>query len=258
MNKKILALALAIVFIATAFTACKKGPELTEINGNEYPLETNADGETIVNEDNQIAVLVTDRNNEVLTYANGENQTHWVQITGPLVIEDRIQTEEYSLGIPEGWEGDMVSGKVVKKGTDGNCYIQVMKVADVSEEETIDTYLERVDAQNTAISEAFTDEEQMKTLIEKNPSFEKYNGCKYTITESATVITKKTLNCQIRIHKITDADGKVIHFAENYYFVANKSIYKLEYACVDGEGYNNGEFNFSSYISEAFTLKLEK
>ena len=39
MSKKILALALAIVFIATAFTACKKGPELTEINGVETMLE---------------------------------------------------------------------------------------------------------------------------------------------------------------------------------------------------------------------------
>ena len=157
MNKKILALALAIVFIATAFTACKKGPELTEINGNEYPLAQDDNGETIINEENQIAVLVTDRNNEVLTYEDGENQTHWVQINGPLLMEDKIQTKEYSLGIPEGWEGDEIGGRVIKKGTDSKCYIQVKKMATLTGEETLDTYLEQVDAQNTAIAETFDD-----------------------------------------------------------------------------------------------------
>ncbi len=253
MNKKILALALAIVFIATAFTACKKGPELTEINGNEYPLETNKDGETIVNEDNQIAVLVTDRNNEVLTYENGENQTHWVQISGPLVIEDKLQTKEYTFGIPEGWEGNEISGRVVKKGTDGQCYIQAVKVATLKGEESLDMYLESVDAQNTAIAEAFADEEQMNALIEQNPDIAEYKGCKYTIAKNTRMLTSVSLNCQVRTHKIVDKDGKLIHFAENYYFVADKSIYKLDYICEGGNGYDES-FNFSSYIAENFTF----
>lgn len=256
MNKKILALALAIVFIATAFTACKKGPELTEINGNEYPLETNKDGETIVNEDNQIAVLVTDRNNEVLTYENGENQTHWVQISGPLVIEDKLQTKEYTFGIPEGWEGNEISGRVVKEGTDGQCYIQAVKVATLKGEESLDTYLESVDAQNTAIAEAFADEEQMNALIEQNPDIAEYKGCKYTVAKNTRMLTSVSLNCQVRTHKIVDKDGKLIHFAENYYFVADKSIYKLDYICEGGNGYDES-FNFSSYIAENFTFKVK-
>ncbi len=256
MNKKILALALAIVFIATAFTACKKGPELTEINGNEYPLAQDANGETIINEENQIAVLVTDRNNEVLTYADGENQTHWVQINGPLVMDDKIQTKEYSLGIPEGWEGNETAGRVIKKGTDSKCYIQVMKVATLTDEESLDTYLEQVDAQNTAIAETFEDEEQMNALIEKNPEFATYKGCKYTVAKNAAMISAG-LNAQVRVNKIVDKSGKIIHFAENYYFVANKSIYKLDYICEGGTGYND-EFDFRQYISEGFTFKKTK
>ncbi len=257
MSKKILALALAIVFIATAFTACKKGPELTEINGMELPLVTDKDGQTIINEENQIAVLVTDRNNEVLTDLEGENQTHWVQINGPLVIEDTIQTKEYSLAIPSGWEGDERSGRVNKKGTDGQCYIQVVEVATLKGEETLDTYLEEIDAQNTAIAEGFADEEQMNALIEQNPDFASYEGCKYTIAKSTGMISSAALNCQVRTHKIVDKDGKLIHFAENYYFVANKSIYKLDYICENGEGYNES-FNFQQYVAEGFTFKPEK
>lgn len=256
MNKKILALALAIVFIATAFTACKRGPELTKINGMELPLETNKDGETIINEDNQIAVLVTDRDNEVLTYADGENQTYWVQINGPLVIEDKVQTKECTLGIPSGWEGDSISGRVIKKNTDGKCYIQLTKMKTLKDKESLDAYLEGIDAQNTAIAEAFADEEQMNTLIEQNPSFETFRGCTYSVAKSTAVLTSKTLNCQVRVNKITDKDGNVIHFAENYYFVADKTIYKLDYICEEGKGYKDN-FNFRNYIAEGFTFKGE-
>ena len=256
MNKKILALALAIVFIATAFTACKKGPELTEINGNEYPLAQDDNGETIINEENQIAVLVTDRNNEVLTYEDGENQTHWVQINGPLLMEDKIQTKEYSLGIPEGWKGDEIGGRVIKKGTDSKCYIQVKKMATLTGEETLDTYLEQIDAQNTAIAETFDDEEQMNALIAKNPEFAAFKGCKYTVDKGAAMITVG-LNAQVRINKIVDKSGKIVHFAENYYFVANKSVYKLDYICEGGTGYDD-EFNFRQYISEGFKFNVKK
>ena len=49
MNKKILALALAIVFIATAFTACKKELETMKINGGEYPVYRDDKGELLTN-----------------------------------------------------------------------------------------------------------------------------------------------------------------------------------------------------------------
>lgn len=256
MNKKILALALAIVFIATAFTACKKGPELTEINGSEYPLATNNDGETIINDENKIAVLVTDRDNEVLTYSDGENQTYWLPINGPIIVEDRIQSGDYTLGIPSGWEGNEISGKVIKNGTDGKCYIKCAKMKKIDKETTsLGVYLETIDAQDTAIAEAFSDEEAMNKLAETTPEIKDYIGCKYTLSKSTGTIASK-LNCEIRVHKIVDKDGKVIHYAENYYFVSGKAIYKLEYACVDGKGYDES-FSFRNYIGQAFTFNVK-
>lgn len=256
MNKKILAVALAIVFIATAFTACKKGPELTKINGKEYPLETNAEGQTIINEKNQIAVLVTDSNNEVVTYENGENQTHWMQINGALVIEDKIQSNKYSFGIPSGWEGEEITGKVVKKGTDGDCYIQIMKVKTLKGDESLDSYLEQIDAQNTAISEAFADEEQMAGLVATNPSYEAFIGCQYTVAENS-VLLPNSIYSKGRVNKIVNKEGKLIHYAENYYFVDDKDIYKLDYVCENGNGYDSS-FSFPDYIRDNFTFILKK
>ncbi len=255
MSKKILALALAIVFVATAFTACKKGPELTEINGKEYPLETNAEGQTIINEKNQIAVLVTDENNEVLTYENGENQTHWMQINGPLVIEGKVQSGNYSFGIPSGWEGEEISGKVIKNGTDGNCYIQIMMVKTVKEHETLETYLEQIDAQNTAISEAFADEEQMAALVAANPAYEAFRGCKYTV-ENGSVLIGEGIHATSRVNKITNSDGKLLHYAENYYFVDGKEVYKVDLICENGEGYDTS-FDFVEYLKTNFRYEMK-
>lgn len=256
MSKKIIALALAIVFIATAFTACKRGPELTKINGGEYPLATDRDGNTIVNDENKVAVLVTDREKEVLTYADGEDQTYWLQLSGDIVAEDYVQSALYKLGIPEGWTGTEY-GRVIKDKTDDKCYIKFAKMKNLKEEESLESYLENVDLQDTLIADTFADEEAMQELIKKNPQYAQFAGCKYTIAKDQATITSKSLNCTIRIHKIVDKENNVIHYAENYYFVFDKVIYQVAYICENGEGYD-GSFNFAQYIAGNFTFKGKK
>ena len=177
MNKKILAVALALLFVVAAFTACKSKLDMTEINGNEYPLMTDKDGETIVNQDNQVAVLVTDREGEVITYADGEDQTYWLQLDGDYVTDDMIQGKLYKLGVPKGWTGNKY-GRVEKDKTDGKCYIKFTTHSKLKAEETLETYLEIVDANDESIAEAINDPIQMEELIKKNPSFEMYKDCK--------------------------------------------------------------------------------
>ncbi len=241
MNKKIiaLALALAILCIATAFTACKRGPELTEINGNEYPLATNKDGETIINQDNQIAVLVTDRDNEVITYENGEDQTHWMQITGPMIIGDRVQTEQYTLGIPKGWEANN-GGRVIKKGTDEKCYIHFIQNSTIMKQGSLENYIENLDKQN----------EEVAAAMEKE-------GYKVETTEDTASITMDNYSAVIRTYKITDSSGNVLQYAENYYFVADARIYSINYVCEEGKGYDD-KINFAEYIAQNFEFRSEE
>ena len=249
MNKKILAVALALLFVVTAFTACKSKLDMTEINGNEYPLMTDKDGETIVNQDNQVAVLVTDREGEVITYADGEDQTYWLQLDGDYVTDDMIQGKLYKLGVPKGWTGNKY-GRVEKDKTDGKCYIKFTTHSKLKAEETLETYLEIVDANDESIAEAINDPIQMEELIKKNPSFEIYKDCKCTINKSTGMIVG-SISVDIRTFKIVDKDGNVVHYTENYYFVSKGTVYSVDYACVDGEGYD-AEFSFSNYIGKNF------
>ena len=53
---------------------------------------------------------------------------------------------------------------------------------------------------------------------------------------------------------VTDSEGKVIHYAENFYFTVAKTLYSVNYACMDGVGYDE-TFSFSNYVAESFTFK---
>ncbi len=249
MNKKILAVALALLFIVTAFTACKSKLDMTEINGNEYPLVTDKDGETVVNQENQVAVLVTDREGEVITYENGEDQTYWLQLDGDYVSDDMIQGKLYRFGIPKGWTGNKY-GRIEKNKTDGKCYIKFTTHRKLEDEETMETYMDTVDATNDTIGEVINDPVQLEAGIKNNPALAQYKDCKYEETKQAGMISGK-YNAEYRSYKITDKSGNVVHYAENYYFEFDGTIYSVDYACEGGEGYD-ADFNFASCIDKNF------
>ena len=255
MNKKILAVALAILFIATAFTACKTKLDMTEINGVEYPLLTDKNGETIINEDNQVAVIVTDRDGEVITHENGEEQTHWLQLSGDYVTDNQVQGKLYKLGVPKGWTGSTY-GRVEKNKTDGKCYIKFTNHKKLKSEETLETYMDTVDAANEMIGDVINDPVQFEASLEKNPSLAVYKDCKYESTKSDATVGGK-YNAQYRSYKITDKNGNIVHYAENYYFEYEGVVYSIDYACEEGKGYDNS-FSFASYVSSNFTFKEPK
>ena len=256
MNKKILAVALAILFIATAFTACKTKLDMTEINGQEYPLATDKNGETVVNEENQLAVIVTDREGEVITYENGEDQTYWLQLNGSYVSDDFVQNELYRLNVPKGWTGDSISGRVIKDKTDNKCYIKFVKNTTLKDEETLETYLDIIDEQNEEIAEVINNPDTLAELVAKNPAYAAYEGCKVTYTSDETTIGG-VYNGEIRTYKIVNEKGEVVHYAENHYFAVEDVIYSVNYACEGGNGYDES-FNFSSYLGDGFTFRDKK
>jgi hypothetical protein len=255
MNKKILAVALAILFIATAFTACKAKLEMTEINGKEYPLATDGKGNTIFNEENQVAVIVTDRAGEVITYEDGEDQTYWLQLEGSYVTDDYIQGAVYKLGVPDGWKGTE-NGRIEKNGTDGKCYIKFETQKKLKGDETLEEYLDILDSNNEAFIEAISDPVYLEEYIKKDPSLAILEGCKYNV-EKTDAMLPGNLNAKCRITKVVDKNGEVISYSENYHFVVGETIYGIYFNCNDGKCYNES-FDFSNYLNSKFQFKAPK
>ncbi len=235
MEKKIIAIALVLVLMVTALVGCSKKYETTKLNGKEYLLVTDDEGNTVINDKNQVAAVVTDEDGEIITYENGEQQTYQVQLYGPVVVDGAARGTNYKINIPQGWtaiDGDKIS----KDKTEDNCYIQFAKVIEFDKDNNLDTYLEKIETQNKQLVSGFEKE-----------------GYTLTVDESDIVLTADNLHCRAYIYKVVDADGKLIHYAENYYFAVSKTAYKLSYVCEDGIGYDE-TFNFKSYANENFTF----
>lgn len=232
MSKKIIAILLVFTLVITCFVACqKKKLDTVTINGEEVAIATDEDGNTMVNDENQLAVIVTDFDGEVITYENGEDQTRWVDVGSGFVGDGYVMGENYRFVLLEGWNGDVL-GRAVKDGTDQKCYIQFVKSKEISEDETVDIYFENLDAQNEQLIEGLKKEGLTLTVDTNETTVKTYNGLHY-------------------VYKIVDGDGKVVHYAENYYFVVGTIIYSVNYACVDGVGYDE-TFNFGSYVNDNF------
>lgn len=236
MEKKIIAIALVLVLMVTVFVGCSKKYETTKINGNEFALVTDKEGNTIVDESYRVAFYVTDSEGNIEKDENGEKITNWYQLKNTITDEEKIQSDLYEMAIIDGWGTNSV-GIMTKDDTDDKCYIKYIQLAEVTNDLTLKSYLETVEEQNNKVIDALKEE-----------------GYIVEYSKESRQITLKAKECTYYQFKVIDNEGNVIHYAENYYFVHGNAISKLEYACQDGVGYDE-EFIFKAYIDMNFTFK---
>ena len=136
------------------------------------------------------------------------------------------------MNVLEGWEAGRGS-KICKKDTENKCYISFDNVKTNDDNETLASYLQKIDQQNEMFEEAF-----------------KQKGYNYSFTNSTDVISGD-ISCKVYVYKVQDSEGKVIHYAENYYFTVDEAIYSVNYACADGVGYDE-TFSFGDYLKTNF------
>lgn len=233
MNKKIIAVALALVMMVTCFTACKKKRETTKVNGQDVILVTDENGNPIINDKNEVVAVVTDRAGEVITYDNGEDQTYNIKLNQPLEVDGVVHGGKYRFNLMSGWIV-AADGRICKDKTDNKCYYQFIKIKDLKDEDTLAAYLEAKDEEN-------------ELLI---PVFEQ-KGLTLTVESGGALIANGSIGTDTRKFKITDANGNVTHYAENYYFVKGTTIYAINFACEEGKGYD-ADFDFAEYLKTGF------
>lgn len=235
MSKKIIALSLALMLIVTCFVACGKKYETTKINGKDVILVTDENGDPVINEKNQVIALVTDEAGEVLTHSNGEDQTRYIQLNDALVVKGVAYGKNYKFNVLEGWTVGEVD-RIYKDGTENKCYIQFATVKEIDKDENLATYFEKLDQQNDILIDNL-----------------KKEGYEITIDKSNDSISEKGIGCEVYKYKLLDSNGKVTHYAENYYFTVGGMIYSVNYACMDGVGYDE-TFDFGNYLKTNFTF----
>ena len=246
MSKKIIAVSLALLIMVVGFVGCGKKDIIT-INGEEYYVMTDDNGDAVINDKNQAAALVTDSSGETVTYENGEPQTYLVKIFDTYEQGEYAYGEHYKLPIIKGWS---ISGlnKIVKDGTDGKTYIEFVFVKELEKVDekypTIDECLAETDDYNQQIADAFADEKVMENLIKENPEFAMYKGCKIELGKSNTMI--KGRNYTVRTTEIVNESGTTIHYAESCYFIDSGALYSVNFVSQE----NVEKIEFQKYLQD--------
>lgn len=127
--KKYFALIISVIVILTCFTACKpkiKNGALVENGaGEQVAIVTSPDGGLVRDEAGNLIVLVTDENGKNVKDENGEYKTNAIAMDHAIVIGRRVETENYSVEIPNGWSNAKTLNdlSITKDGTDESLVI---------------------------------------------------------------------------------------------------------------------------------------
>ena len=238
MNKKIIAAFCIVILMVSIFSACgNKGYLLAkDENGVEHAYVTDENGETVLNDDGDIRVYQTDEHGKIARDENGNPKENSVKKPEISVNNDGSVTNgAFTLPVIDGWEA-IDTGRLVKKGTNENCYILAEYQTNETEESTFAVMMDKVITDNKTLIDEINngDHEEIGSVkAEMNTDRFKYQGfdamyLSFTIHESSV---------------------KVVHHAEVIYFVAGDgSVYAVNYVCLNGDGYDSS-FNFLEWAN---------
>lgn len=233
MEKKIIAIVSVVILLASVLTACGKVKTITLKEGQEYPLATDKEGNTIVNDDGNLVVYVTDENGKYVKDENGERQTNAVTFPEIIVNGSTLETSDYIMTFPKGWEIDD-EGVARKKGKEKTFFI-ISNLGALQNGKSFDAYFD----ENKPTTEI------IEKIKEKNPSS--------TVSVESAVLTSKKLDCRICKTKIVNEEESVTVYTNVFYFMFNNELYKIESSSQDG-GYDD-KFDINSFIDKNLTMK---
>lgn len=217
MNKKLMAVFCIAVLMVSVFAACGKKAQTVNIDGVEYPVATDDEGNTILSDDGEIAVYVTDANGKYVKDANGERQTNLVDFPNRLVSGNVIETPAYRWVFPktEGWTLSS-RGIAYKDGTENNVYVKVLEVDPNGKrtlEENVNQTLDMNNKQMEEVKKTYPD----SAVEVKDVKF------------SDDSIEGKCITVYVK-----DTNGKMLQYVDGIYFEVDGKTYKIEYASTNG------------------------
>lgn len=238
MTKKIIAVFCVAILMASIFVACGKKPSTLNINGKEYLLVTDDEGNSIVNKDGDIAIYVKDKNNNPVKNENGENITNYIEFPEYLYSDNKIETKNFYVNIPEGYRADDTTGHIFVNGaTNSHISFQLLQEFDDDDEGKLKF--------NTYVYEQSLTAEQ---ILAKS----KEQGVDaYLNVVDVEDITSEKLSARMIEFEATQKEEH--YYSVNLYFYYNQGIYAAFYGCGDDTFDKN--FDFVKFVNDNFIWK---
>lgn len=231
MNKKIIAILLVFTLVITCFVACQKQKyETTKINGKDVLLATDENGNTIINEDNQVVAVVTDSEGEIITYEDGEEQTYYIDLPAT-----SIEGKGYSFVLEEdGWIYSEDFDAYLKEGQGKDVYISITEFENPYS--SLDEYMTQTEKENEAFLEAIK---------------QAYPDTEISITDGS--VTSRSLPCKVVETKIKDDKG-IFYYGFVVDFEYNGKVVTINYT---SQNYSYEETDVLKLFNEGFIFETD-
>ena len=234
MVKRIIAVCCVLVMTVLIFAACEKKPPMEEINGIEKAVAYDEEGQTVLNSSGQLRVYSLDEKGYIQYEEDGTPVYNYVDLPAIRANGQTVDTNDYSLTMPEGWEATE-SGGFFKKEAE-KCRVNMGYVKDL-QTETLDS----------VVQEEVIKSQEVEDEMQKNaPDYQIDKG-----TDEFQLCGKRALSTW---HLVKDPSGNVVHYAVTVYYENQGKLYLVSYGCIDGQGYDP-DFDFVAYLKENFVIK---
>ncbi len=172
--KKYFALIITVIVILTCFTACKpkikNGAVVENGAGEQIAIVTSPDGGIVRDDAGNLIVLVTDANGKNVKDENGEYKTNAVALDHAIIIGRRVETQNYSVEIPDGWS-DAVTLNDLQIKKDGTSESLVIKEKDCSVSQAIEEVSPLFEAAKTMYANAVSENKSVEINDDITASF---------------------------------------------------------------------------------------
>lgn len=230
MSKKIIAVSLIMVLMVTCLVACKRDYPTVIVDGKEYVVSTDKNGDVILDKNGDYIVYLTDVKGNFLKDSEGERQTNKVEKPN----SDKGKTETgYIMTAPKGWTFDETTGNIVNDENKDIC-LQVAKFEN-QDVENIDEYL------------AVLSKKEANLITELMKAYP--DSTKETFE---TQITEKNIPAKGMSYKFVDSEGNVVLYSWSLYFMSGRDVYKLYCGCFNNSYDEN--IDIEALFEENFKL----
>lgn len=241
MEKKVIAIVGAVVLLISVFAACAKKPTIKGNNGIEYAVVTDDEGNTVINEDGEVVIYVTDEHGKYVKDGNGERQTNYIEFPDSIINGNTYETADYVLTFPEENWTVLGSGTYTKKDTNDKVTIKIVSLGKLEMGQNLESIVSKAVDNNNIILE------EIKEEIEKE---------NYDVNMNVTDVhlTAKNAPAKVVDFIFKDNEGKIIFHSFSAYYISNGKSFKIEYTCNDAD-FNDTAEDIVTLINESLTIK---
>lgn len=208
---------------------------MQKIDEKPYIVVLGEDGKHVKNDKNQILVVLTDENGNVVFDENGNPKTTWLDVSGTLTDRTGISGNGFTISIPAGWKPHGAGYIVMEKSQKNMIQCSVInKYNELSFNEFMNVLSE---------NQAKTHENHKK------------NGSTVSFESRNITFSDANISGVYQKEVIHNKNGGLANYKESIYFEMNGERYWFVYISSDDESLKAAaDFNFLDFVNTNFKV----